>query len=120
MSPEQLARQDLDGRSDIWSLGVTLFELLTGRLPYRSLPEILLGPPPTLPREFPFSLELNAVLARALAKDRGMRYANAQELASDLRTLRQKCEHAHAAAHSGGAQSLPPARTGLPQPQPWE
>jgi len=48
MSPEQIGPRDLDGRSDIWSLGVTLFELLTGHLPYRNFGEIIGRPAPPL------------------------------------------------------------------------
>jgi serine/threonine-protein kinase len=105
MSPEQIAPRDVDGRTDIWSAGVTLFELLTGRLPYRSMAEIVSGPPPTLPQDFPFAVDLNAVLARALAKDREMRYANAEQFAADLRALRQKYEQAQLAARAAAASA---------------
>jgi eukaryotic-like serine/threonine-protein kinase len=52
MSPEQLERRSLDAGSDIWSTGVTLFELLMRHIPYRSLREILSARPPELPRGF--------------------------------------------------------------------
>src|ERR1022692_2971283 len=90
MSPEQLAGQTdlesltptlfgiasqrLDGRSDIWSAGVTLFELLTGRLPFHNMWEIVSAPLPVVPTTFSLARGLNAVLARALAKDPEMRY----------------------------------------------
>jgi serine/threonine-protein kinase len=98
MSPEQLARKELDGRSDIWSLAVTLYELLYGRVPYRNSAEIVSAPPPTLPHAFPFSVDCNAVLARALSKDPRMRYGGAEQLAADLRIIEQKCASARTAA----------------------
>jgi serine/threonine protein kinase len=101
MSPEQLGGQDLDARSDIWSTGITLFELLTGYLPYRSVEGIRSAPVPILPQAFPLSSQLNAVLALALAKDRQMRYRKAEDLADDLRRLLQMCEMANLSAQSG-------------------
>jgi hypothetical protein len=92
MSPEQLAGQNLDGSSDIRSAGITLFELLTGLLPYRSLHEINTAPPPELPKEFPFAGDIKAILARSLAKDRPRRYSKAEHLGADLRKLHDRCE----------------------------
>jgi serine/threonine protein kinase len=92
MSPEHFAGQTLDPRSDIWATGVTLFEFLTGNLPYRSVEQISSAPPPTLPEQFPFSHELNGIFARALAKRPDTRYQHATELASELRRLEQACD----------------------------
>ncbi len=97
MSPEQHAHRDPDGRSDIWSVGIALYELLTGRLPFRNVVAIHAAPPPAMPPVIPYALELNTILARALAKDPDKRYARAGDFAADLRTLRQKCERANAA-----------------------
>jgi serine/threonine-protein kinase len=94
MSPEQLAGQRIDGRSDIYSLGVTLFQLLTGRLPFENKSMALLmraianEPAPdvrTLRPEIPESLA--NVVAIALEKRPEVRYADGRQLAQDLRAI---------------------------------
>ena len=93
MSPEQLcAARNADARSDIWSLGVTLFELLTGQGPFvwRSMPELcaaVLKEPPRPLRELlpdaPAGLE--ALLMKCLEKEPGKRPTSMTELAEGLR-----------------------------------
>jgi tRNA A-37 threonylcarbamoyl transferase component Bud32 len=89
MSPEQMrSPRSVDQRTDIWSLGVTLFALTTGRYPFASeglvdlLNEILHGPRPTLGPGAPAALE--AIVARCLHVDPSARYASATELAREL------------------------------------
>ncbi|HVK63183.1 MAG TPA: protein kinase [Polyangium sp.] len=92
MSPEQLrATRDADPRSDIWSIGVTLYELIAGEgpFPWQSLPElcaaILKDPPTPLRARLPDAPpELDAALLRCLQKNPGDRYANIAELAVTL------------------------------------
>jgi tRNA A-37 threonylcarbamoyl transferase component Bud32 len=94
MSPEQLSGQPIDGRSDLYSLGVALFQLLTGQLPYptdsmgalmraigREPPLPLLSLRPELP------LELGDIVALALQKHPATRYASGQHMADDLRAV---------------------------------
>ncbi len=95
MSPEQVVGQDVDRRSDIFSLGVMLYEMLTGTPPfsgenisaimYRILNEMPLAPvtlKPELPEIF------NFIVAKALAKHPDDRYQSAEEMADDLRNYR--------------------------------
>jgi serine/threonine protein kinase len=92
-SPEQMENAvDVDERSDIWSLGLVLFELLTGYCPFEAenLQEtcwkVLQGPRPSLRSARPdIDPGLEAVLGRCLALDRGKRFASVKQLASALR-----------------------------------
>ena len=94
MSPEQVLGDPLgiDIRSDVYALGVILFELLAGRLPYqnsRQLPEAL----HTIREEDPARLssvsrtyrgDLDTIVGKALEKDKARRYASAADLAADI------------------------------------
>ncbi len=92
MSPEQARAEPLDGRSDVYSLGVMLFELTTGRRPFESDTPYSIAimhvtmPPPT-PRQFEpeMSPALEKVIMRALRKKREERFGSAGELAEALR-----------------------------------
>jgi eukaryotic-like serine/threonine-protein kinase len=92
MSPEQLkSARDVDARADIWALGASLFEVLTGRVPFEAeeLPQLctmILYSEPYGLRDLKPDLppELQAVLSRCLAKDRALRYQHVLELATDL------------------------------------
>ena len=95
MSPEQVrAEVALDGRSDIYSLGIILYEMLTGRQPYQAATPMsiamrhLTDPVPEILRlrpDLPGSIQV--ILDRALAKDRDQRYPRAADLSYDLRAL---------------------------------
>ncbi len=94
MSPEQLAGLPVDGRSDLYSLGVTLFQLLTGELPYANASLALLmraigqePPRPLLSLRPDLPPALADILALCLQKHPGTRYASGLPLAEDLRAV---------------------------------
>ena len=91
MSPDQASGQKLDARSDIFSFGVVLYELLSGQRPFTGstdlelLQNIIHGAPQPLGGEIPEALR--AAVEKALAKDRGERYQSMHDMVVDLRRL---------------------------------
>lgn len=92
MSPEQLSAEDLTGASDLFSLGVTLYELLTGEVPFKAANIAVLmtkitsdDPPPVSNRRSGIPPSVDAVLLKALAKRPQDRFANGGEMAIALR-----------------------------------
>lgn len=94
MSPEQTRGLDVDIRTDLWGVGVILYELLTGRHPFSSkdlgaLIQAITCEEPTSPLTFRSGLapEIESIIGKALAKHRGRRYQNANEFLRDINSL---------------------------------
>jgi eukaryotic-like serine/threonine-protein kinase len=110
MAPERFAGSAIDGRSDIFSAGVLLYLLLTGRLPfdaeYPALIDQIMRSHPPAPSELvpdcPASLD--TIVARALAKSPFDRYANADDMAMDLHEVAESITAAHVAESMAQAE----------------
>ena len=115
MSPEQIAGRRVDGRSDLYSLGVMLHQLLTGYLPHRAesmaalLHEIANDPPPDVRALCPELPETLAdVVTLALQKRPDMRYANGLQLATDLAAIARQLSGS--AAEPAGSHAIDAGR----------
>jgi eukaryotic-like serine/threonine-protein kinase len=134
MSPEQVNGTDIDGRSDIWSAGITMFELVTGKLPFTGdtnsvFDQIVNAPVPEIPETIPLSHELNQILHRALYKSRENRFSSGHLFVAELQRLMPAAESRpwipppiEASATDGitratiGVFSLTPEQAQLPNP----
>jgi len=112
MSPEQIACEQLDARTDVWSLGCVLYELTAGRKPFngksrRDTINAILSeePKPVTETDASLPAELDHILFKALEKDRELRYQTASDLRADLKRLKREIDSSPSLNSSGRKSS---------------
>jgi serine/threonine protein kinase len=98
MAPEQLSEEGVDGRSDLFAVGVILYSMLTGHRPFQGnsattvcFKLVNYDPLAVTALNSQLPPEIDRIVARAIAKDPGQRYQTGMELANDIRQLRESC-----------------------------
>ncbi len=129
LSPEQIRGEDLDGRSDLFSLGVVLYELLSRKRPFEAetltslIYQILhQEPPPLAAAQGEIARRLDEIVRRLMAKDKDERFATAGEVASAIAALEQSLPgevlSVPAATFLGPVPTAPITRAGMAPPPP--
>ena len=115
MSPEQVRAKVLDGRTDLFSFGIVLYEMATGKLPFQGsssgiITEAILNRNPLPPTQAnpDIPLALQEVISRALEKDSNLRYQNAADMRIELQRLKRDTESGRRTAQNEAQSGLVP------------
>jgi serine/threonine protein kinase len=120
MSPEQVRAKELDGRTDLFSFGIVLYEMATGRLPFQGgssglIMEAILNRNPVAPIQVNPDVPpaLQEVIRRALEKDSNLRYQHAADMRADLQRIKRDTESGWSAVEEEKESVLKPSSTRL-------